>query len=96
MKIYEIKLKPTSFFITPLQGDTLFGCLCWQLVHKGENIDELLKDYSTNPFMVVSSGFFYMKEVKDNHTEEKYIFPKPLCAWKILRHFIGMVSCASV
>ena len=71
MKIYEIKLKPTSFFITPIQGDTLFGCLCWQLHNIGADLDNLLNDYSSNPFMVVSSGFFLH--------EEGFIFPKPLC-----------------
>lgn len=71
MKIYEIKIKPTSFFITPLQGDTLFGNLCWQLHNKGFDLDKLLEDYATNPFMVVSSGFFY--------EGGKYILPRPLC-----------------
>lgn len=71
MKIYEIRIKPQSFFISPIQGDMLFGCLCWQLHHIGQDLDSLLADYDTNPFMIVSSGIFYQNG--------RYILPKPLC-----------------
>lgn len=61
MKTYEISIKPLSGFGTPLKGDTLFGHICWQAAYKeelfGMNIDRLLADYATNPFMVVSSAY---------------------------------------
>lgn len=71
MKIYEIKLKPKTFFASSLQGDMLFGCLCWQLANAGYDLDKLLEDYSSSPFMVISSGFYYEKG--------RYLLPKPLC-----------------
>lgn len=73
MKIYEIIIKPHSFFITPLQGDILFGSLCWQLNNMGHNLQNLLKDYGEYPFMAASSGFLFSE--KDN----KYLLPKPQC-----------------
>ncbi len=61
MKTYEIKIKPLSGFGTPLKGDTLFGQICWQAAYDeklfGASISNLLKDYSDNPFLVVSSAF---------------------------------------
>lgn len=71
MKIYEIRLKPHSAFISSIQGDTLFGSLCWQIHNLGLNLDNLLKNYAADPFMVVSSGFYC--------SGETYFFPRPLC-----------------
>ncbi|MDR1696478.1 MAG: hypothetical protein LBR69_07655 [Endomicrobium sp.] len=67
MKIYEILIKPKSAFVSQLKGDMLFGALCCQI----ENLSDLLKDYYTNPFMVVSSAFY--------KKDKKYIFPSPAC-----------------
>lgn len=61
MNIYEIVIKPISGFGTSLKGDTIFGHLCWQAFYDktlfGMNIDKLLGDYDTNPFLIVSSAF---------------------------------------
>ena len=61
MKTYEINIKPTSGFGTPLKGDTLFGHICWQAAYDhslfGMGINKLLADYSNNPFLIVSSAF---------------------------------------
>lgn len=62
MKTYEITIKPISGFGTPLKGDTIFGHICWQAAYDsslfGYSIDQLLSDYMTNPFLVISSAFF--------------------------------------
>lgn len=73
MNIYEAIIEPQSLFISPIQGDMLFGSLCWQLENMGHDLNVLLKDYETNPFMVVSSGFMCLPE------DGKYIFPRPHC-----------------
>lgn len=61
MKTYEIIIKPISGFGTPLKGDTLFGHICWQAAYDetllGMGIAQLLSDYATNPFLIVSSAF---------------------------------------
>jgi CRISPR-associated protein Csm4 len=61
LETYEITIKPTSGFGTPLKGDTLFGHICWQAVYDeglfGISIDKLLSDYAKNPFIVVSSSY---------------------------------------
>lgn len=63
MKTFKIIIKPTTGFGTPLKGDTLFGHLCWQIYYDksliGVDLDTLLKDYSINPFCIVSSAFPY-------------------------------------
>jgi len=62
MKTYEITLKPNSGFGTPLKGDTIFGHICWQAAYDpglfGKSIGQLLSDYKTDPFLIVSSAFF--------------------------------------
>jgi CRISPR-associated protein Csm4 len=70
VKIYEIEIKPKSAFATHLKGDTLFGALCWHIQNMGLDLPNFLKDYDTNPFMIVSSGFYK----KGN----EYYFDKPL------------------
>lgn len=61
MKTYEITIKPLSGFGTPLKGDTLFGHICWQAAYDdtlfGKSLDELLADYASNPFLIVSSAY---------------------------------------
>lgn len=61
MKTFEIIFKPLSGFGTPLKGDTLFGHLCWQAAHDeglfGRSLNELLADYSKNPFAIISSAY---------------------------------------
>ncbi|MFC0322774.1 RAMP superfamily CRISPR-associated protein [Gallibacterium melopsittaci] len=60
MKLYQITIKPLSAFGTPLVGDTLFGQLCWAVVHcfGQQRLQELLQGYAEqSPFMVVSDAF---------------------------------------
>lgn len=61
MKIYEFIITPFSGFGTPIVGDTLFGHVCWQLCYDpalaGRTLDDLLSDYSRNPFVVISSAY---------------------------------------
>ncbi|MEE6031724.1 type III-A CRISPR-associated RAMP protein Csm4 [Avibacterium paragallinarum] len=59
MKTYRFTLRPMSAFGTPLMGDTLFGQLCWAIVHRfsSEKLTALLQGYdSQKPFMVVSNA----------------------------------------
>ncbi len=59
MKLYKTTVQPLSRFGTPLQGDTLFGQLCWAIRFlEGEaRLTKLLENYHTAPFVVVSDGF---------------------------------------
>lgn len=60
MKLLRVRLKPLGAFATPLQGDTLFGQLCWALRHRlgVEALTELLQGYTEQrPFAVVSDAF---------------------------------------
>ena len=59
MRLHKTTITPTSNFATPLQGDTIFGHICWAIQFKyGEDrLNELLKDYEKEPFLVVSDGF---------------------------------------
>ena len=59
MTLYRTRLTPESGFVTPLRGDTLFGQLCWAIVHRqgATRLTELLSRYDEAPFVVVSDGF---------------------------------------
>ena len=59
MTLYTTRIVPESRFVTPLRGDTLFGQICWGIVHRyGEKrLTELLSRYDETPFLVVSDGF---------------------------------------
>lgn len=59
MNLYKAIITPKSSFLTTLKGDTLFGQICWAVRYIfGENrLNELLCDYDTKPFLVVSDGF---------------------------------------
>ena len=67
MKLYKATITPISEFSSLLQGDTIFGHICWMIFFKyGEDrLQELLKSYSSSPFLVVSDAFV------------KGYFPKP-------------------
>ncbi|QLB13187.1 CRISPR-associated protein Csm4 [Bisgaardia hudsonensis] len=59
MKTHRFTIQTLTAFGTPLVGDSLFGQLCWAIVHtKGEShLNNLLNGYDTNqPFMVVSDA----------------------------------------
>ncbi len=59
MTLLKTTITATSNFATPLQGDTLFGQICWMIRYcfGKERLKELLKAYETTPFLVVSDGF---------------------------------------
>lgn len=61
MRVYEITIKPSGGFATPLKGDTLFGHFFWQLVYDNglanKTPDELLATYGTRPFVIFSSAY---------------------------------------
>ncbi len=60
MSLLRLTLRPLSAFATPLQGDTLFGQLCWAIRHHfGEaRLTALLQDYvHGRPFVVLSDAF---------------------------------------
>lgn len=61
MKTYKIIIKPLTGFGGPVKGDTLFGHLCWQIYYDpkilGKSLKEFLKDYDTEPFIVISSAY---------------------------------------
>lgn len=61
MNLFELIIEPKSAFGTPLKGDTLFGQLCWKIEQSGNllgyKLEDLLKDYDTRPFVILSSAF---------------------------------------
>lgn len=59
MQTYRFRLTTQSAFGTPLVGDTLFGQLCWAVVHQyGESrLNTLLENYQQQPFAVISDAF---------------------------------------
>ncbi|MFK5937686.1 MAG: hypothetical protein QM497_04725 [Sulfurimonas sp.] len=59
MKFYKTKITPLSTFATLLQGDTIFGQLCWAIRYSfgEEKLKDLLINYQEKPFMIVSDGF---------------------------------------
>jgi len=56
MKSYEIRIQPWGGFADYPRADSLFGHFCWFLAEKGI-LDDYLKDYGENPFLVFSSPF---------------------------------------
>lgn len=58
MKLYKTTITPLSSFGTTLKGDTIFGHICWAICLKNKNrLNELLKGYEKEPFVVVSDAF---------------------------------------
>ena len=60
MNSYRFKLHPKTAFGSPLLGETLFGSLCWGVVHAfgEERLNKLLDDYTEGrPFCVISDAF---------------------------------------
>jgi len=58
MTLYKTTITPTSFFASKLQGDSIFGQMCWMIkfIYGNNKLEELLNDYKVNPFMIVSDG----------------------------------------
>lgn len=61
MKLYEITIRPTAGFGTPLKGDTIFGHFCWQAYYKPSllsgSLEKQLLSYLERPFAVFSSAY---------------------------------------
>lgn len=59
MTLYKTTVTPRSNFATPLRGDTLFGQLCWAIryAYSQEKLEQLLKNYESEPYCIVSDGF---------------------------------------
>ena len=59
MKLYKTTITPLSSFGTTLRGDTLFGQLCWacKFIFGENELNELLSDYESSPFLIVSDAF---------------------------------------
>ena len=58
MKLYKTTITPLSSFGTTLKGDTIFGHICWAICLKNKNrLNELLKGYEKEPFLVISDAF---------------------------------------
>ncbi len=57
MEYLRIKIKPTSAFATKPVSDTFFGQICYTLSLMGTELDEILFNYDTDPFLVVSDFF---------------------------------------
>ncbi len=59
MEVGKITIKPITSFITPFQSDTLFGSFAWayRYIFGEDALKKLLKDFTTNPFIVFSDGF---------------------------------------
>lgn len=76
MKVFEFSLMLRSDFATELQGDTLFGQICWQLAQDASlagDISTLLQNYDSEPFCVVSDPVMYFEK---GGTRE-YLFKTP-------------------
>lgn len=78
MKLYKAVILPSSNFATPLQGDTLFGQLCWSIRYcfGEERLQKLLQNYEQEPFLVVSDAFTHS------------FFPKPTMPSKLLNEHL--------
>ena len=59
MEYIRLKITPASSFATLPHSDTFFGQICYTLAIMGKPVDEMLKDYEKDPFLV-TSGFFPM------------------------------------
>lgn len=59
MELYKVTIKPLSNFATSLKGDTIFGQLCWSIryVFGEERLENLLANYTSQPFLIVSDAF---------------------------------------
>ncbi len=90
MLTYEITIKAGCGFATPLKGDTLFGHICWQVAYDkslfNASIEDLLAEYDTTPFIVVSSAFPKIYE----GGKEIYALKRPDFPLDMIFDFSGM------
>lgn len=60
MDTLQIQIRPLSAFGGPVKGDTLFGQLCWAVLHRfgEERLTDLLQGYTEgHPFLISSDAF---------------------------------------
>lgn len=59
MKTLKFTIAPCGPFATPIQGDTLFGQMCWTIIRAESEafLTALLNSYASMPFAVVSDAF---------------------------------------
>ena len=59
MTLLKTTITAESNFVTQLQGDTLFGQICWSIRFRlgQERLENLLQNYESEPFLIVSDGF---------------------------------------
>jgi len=61
LKFYEITIRPTSGFGTPLKGDTILGHFCWQASYDPSllegGLEKQIEQYCIRPFAIFSSAF---------------------------------------
>ena len=80
MKIYQIKLTPSSSFQSFPSSDTLFGAICWgirRIYHESSDknsLVDILREFQLNPKFVISSAFPYIEE--ENNALPFY--PRPI------------------
>lgn len=91
MIYYQLRIKPTSLQLTPWQADTVFGSLCWALLHrKGESVlENFLTPFRQNdpPFLLsdgIPTGYFPLPlsqrfiDMPDADNQESYSKQKTL------------------
>jgi len=78
-EIYSLKLTPKSGWATPLQADTIFGHLCWQIKQsEGEEVlEKFLAAMEKSPIFTLSNGFPF-----------DYI-PRPILADDFIKECVG-------
>ncbi|MBF0226063.1 MAG: hypothetical protein HQK76_11460 [Desulfobacterales bacterium] len=82
MKFYEITIKPTSGFGTPIKGDTLFGHFCWQAANNDSLLNGKFEDYISiycqKPFAIFSSAFPKIEFPETCYVLKRPDMPEPL------------------
>jgi CRISPR-associated protein Csm4 len=58
MKLLKITINPLSPFRSKIEGDMLFGQICWHLFYKDKTLlENLLVNYEKEPFLIISDAF---------------------------------------
>jgi len=58
MKLLKVTISPKSLFGSKIEGDMLFGQICWHIAYKDEKLlEKLLVNYAKEPFLIVSDAF---------------------------------------
>ena len=58
MKLLKITINPKSLFGSKVEGDMLFGQICWHIAYENEKLlEKLLQTYKNEPFLIVSDAF---------------------------------------